>query len=94
MNERLGVQFGHFLENLIDCRLCHFSLFRPKDTQPLAKSQAVFLIEFGEDLCDDHLLPHKRAKVDAHLTRLTVWREQRYQEWLANPCLSSNACMQ
>ncbi|MBM4463998.1 MAG: DUF433 domain-containing protein [Chloroflexi bacterium] len=26
-----------------------------------------------------------RAEVDAYLTRLAAWREQRYQEWAANP---------
>lgn len=28
---------------------------------------------------------HKRAEVDAYLTRLAAWREERYQEWLTNP---------
>jgi len=28
---------------------------------------------------------HNRSDVDAYLTRLTAWREQRYREWAANP---------
>jgi uncharacterized protein (DUF433 family) len=28
---------------------------------------------------------HHRAEIDALLTRLATWREQRYQEWAANP---------
>ena len=28
---------------------------------------------------------HNRAEVDAYLARLAAWREQRYQEWAANP---------
>ena len=28
---------------------------------------------------------HNQAEVDAYLSRLGTWREQRYQEWLANP---------
>lgn len=28
---------------------------------------------------------HNRAQIDAYLLRLEKWREQRYQEWVANP---------
>ncbi len=28
---------------------------------------------------------HNRAEIDAYLLRLARWREQRYQEWAANP---------
>jgi uncharacterized protein (DUF433 family) len=28
---------------------------------------------------------HNRETLDAYLLRLAVWREQRYQEWAANP---------
>ncbi len=28
---------------------------------------------------------HNRAKVDAYLSRLATWREQRYREWEADP---------
>ena len=28
---------------------------------------------------------YKRTEVDAYLSRLAAWREQRYQDWLANP---------
>ncbi len=28
---------------------------------------------------------HNRAEIDAYLSRLTKWREQRYQEWAVNP---------
>jgi uncharacterized protein (DUF433 family) len=28
---------------------------------------------------------HNRAEVDAYLSRLADWREQRYREWEANP---------
>ncbi len=28
---------------------------------------------------------HNRAEVDAYLTRLEAWREERYQEWAADP---------
>jgi uncharacterized protein (DUF433 family) len=28
---------------------------------------------------------NNQAEVDAYLSRLAQWREQRYQEWLANP---------
>lgn len=28
---------------------------------------------------------HNRAQIDAYLLRLAKWREQRYQEWAANP---------
>jgi uncharacterized protein (DUF433 family) len=28
---------------------------------------------------------HNRAEIDAYLLRLVRWREQRYQEWAANP---------
>ncbi|MDF5728103.1 MAG: DUF433 domain-containing protein [Rhizonema sp. PD38] len=28
---------------------------------------------------------HNRVKMDAYMLRLAKWREQRYQEWLANP---------
>lgn len=28
---------------------------------------------------------HNRVQVDAYLSRLAAWREQRYQEWAANP---------
>lgn len=27
---------------------------------------------------------HNRAEMDAYMLRLSKWREQRYQEWLAN----------
>lgn len=30
---------------------------------------------------------HNRAQIDAYLLRLAKWREQRYQEWAANPSL-------
>jgi uncharacterized protein (DUF433 family) len=28
---------------------------------------------------------HNRSEVDAYLSRLATWREQRYREWAANP---------
>jgi uncharacterized protein (DUF433 family) len=28
---------------------------------------------------------HHRAEMDAYLSRLATWREQHYQEWIANP---------
>ncbi|MDY6782513.1 MAG: DUF433 domain-containing protein [Cyanobacteriota bacterium] len=28
---------------------------------------------------------HNRAEMDAYMLRLARWREQRYQEWAANP---------
>lgn len=28
---------------------------------------------------------HNRPEIDAYLTRLESWREQRYQEWLTSP---------
>jgi uncharacterized protein (DUF433 family) len=28
---------------------------------------------------------HNRVEMDAYMLRLAKWREQRYQEWLANP---------
>lgn len=28
---------------------------------------------------------HNRAEMDAYLSRLSDWREQRYREWAANP---------
>ena len=28
---------------------------------------------------------HNRPEIDAYLARLAAWREQRYQEWAANP---------
>jgi hypothetical protein len=28
---------------------------------------------------------HNRTEMDAYMLRLAKWREQRYQEWLANP---------
>lgn len=30
---------------------------------------------------------HNRSEVDAYLSRLAAWREQRYREWAANPPL-------
>jgi uncharacterized protein (DUF433 family) len=28
---------------------------------------------------------HNRGKMDDYLARLSTWREQRYQQWVANP---------
>ncbi|MDJ0617825.1 MAG: DUF433 domain-containing protein [Calothrix sp. MO_192.B10] len=28
---------------------------------------------------------HNRSQMDAYMTRLAKWREERYQEWCANP---------
>ena len=36
---------------------------------------------------------HNRAEMDAYMVRLRRWREQRYQEWAANPSPAAQRIM-